>query len=95
MLSAQKQLVFLVQKCVGGEAAKRPCFGAVARQLRTVQKWFDKASKGQKVTPLSTPVSTPRVTPSSTPMATPRASLFGGNPFATPRGIPISATPLR
>jgi hypothetical protein len=37
-LDAQKQLLQLVQQCTTGPPGKRPCFGAVCRKLRSLQK---------------------------------------------------------
>lgn len=61
ILAAQKALVVLVTSCTTGPAVQRPCFGAVGRALRDIQRTYHKARKGG--TPRSTPASTPRPTP--------------------------------
>ncbi|KAL4442982.1 hypothetical protein ABPG77_008473 [Micractinium sp. CCAP 211/92] len=38
LLSAQRELLSLVQQCIGGKPAQRPTFGAVGRRLRAIQK---------------------------------------------------------
>lgn len=38
LLEAQRELLALVQACIGAPAVKRPTFGAVGRRLRAIQK---------------------------------------------------------
>lgn len=72
-LTAQKALIQLAQTCKTGPPAKRPCFGAVGRQLKAIRK---AAAKGAgRPTPAATPAATPRATPTSTPRGVPAPGL--------------------
>jgi hypothetical protein len=61
VLSAQKQLLQLVQSCVSGHPAERPGFSALGRQLKALHQAFAQGAKdGVGGSEAPTPASTPR-----------------------------------
>ncbi|KAL4457710.1 hypothetical protein ABPG75_012575 [Micractinium tetrahymenae] len=72
LLSAQRELLALVQQCIGGPPARRPTFGAVGRRLRAIQK--QAARSGVAALPEGGAASLASLTPRTcmTEMPTPR-----------------------